>query len=103
MYSIQTSTGRPIYRQLVDQTRAMVATGVLSADDALPSVRAVAGRLGVNPAAVSKAYALLAEDGILAGKPTGEMVVTHKSIDRAEALRPHVQDLVDTARRLGLA
>ena len=103
MYSIRTDPGLPIYRQFVDQIREMVATGVLTAEDVLPSARAVAGGLGVNAGAVTKAYALLAQNGILASKPNGEVVVTDKNIDRTEAMRPQVQELVDAARWLGLS
>ncbi|MCY4015349.1 MAG: GntR family transcriptional regulator [Gammaproteobacteria bacterium] len=103
MYSIKTDSGMPIYRQLVDQIREMMAIGVLSAGDALPSVRAVARALGVNPAAVSKAYALLAQDGLVAGDPNEAMVVTDKNVDRTEAMRPQVRKLVDAARRLGIS
>jgi len=38
-------SGTPIYRQIVDQVRLAVATGTLTAGDAMPSVRSLAERL----------------------------------------------------------
>ena len=55
----------PIYRQILDQVRAQIATGRLAAGEFLPSVRQVASELTVNPMTVSKAYSLLERDGIV--------------------------------------
>lgn len=64
---LQISTGSniPIYRQIVDQVRAAVAGGRLSVGDKLPSVRAIAERLLVNPNTVAKAFQDLLQDGII--------------------------------------
>jgi DNA-binding transcriptional regulator YhcF (GntR family) len=45
----------PIYRQLMDQVRAMIASGQLADGDLLPSVRQMADELQVNMMTVSKA------------------------------------------------
>lgn len=63
--NITTGTGTPIYRQIVDQVRLAVATGDLSAGQAMPSVRSVAERLVVNVNTVIKAYGELVRDGVL--------------------------------------
>ena len=102
-YSINTASGTPIYRQFVDQTRQLVAGGALSVGDRLPPVRAVAAELGVNPATVSRAYALLARDGLLAHRRGAGMIVVDGKVDAAEAMRPRLEELVDAARRLGLS
>lgn len=67
MFRLQITTGSslPIYRQVVDQIRHAVATGNLETGDPLPSVRALAGELVVNPNTISKAYAQLVQDGVL--------------------------------------
>ncbi len=58
-------SGVPIYRQLMDQVVALSAGGRLKPGDLLPSVRAVAERLRVNPMTVSKAWSLLEREGLI--------------------------------------
>jgi GntR family transcriptional regulator len=55
----------PIWRQIEDGVRRMVATGGLSAGSPVPSVRDLAKDLRVNPATVAKAYQRLTEAGLL--------------------------------------
>ena len=64
-FEIHPSSGVPIYRQIMDQVRALVASGRLQAGDMLPSIRQLAGDLEVNMMTVSKAYARLEADGVL--------------------------------------
>ena len=54
-----------IYSQIADQIRRGIASGELSVGDAVPSVRALAKELVVNPNTVAKAYAELIRDGVL--------------------------------------
>jgi len=49
-------SGVPVYRQLIDQVQAAVASGVLATGDQLPTVRQVAVDLAINPNTVSRAY-----------------------------------------------
>jgi GntR family transcriptional regulator len=67
-WNISPGGGSPIFKQIVDQVRLAVATGQLAAGEQLPSVRALAERLLVNPNTVARAYADLARDGILDGQ-----------------------------------
>ena len=62
MLSVAPSSGVPIYRQLMDQIRGLIASQRLEAGELLPSVRQVAQQLQVNPMTVSKAYSLLERD-----------------------------------------
>ena len=55
----------PIYRQISDQVRRAVGARALKVGDQMPSVRALAERLVINPNTVARAYAELARDGIL--------------------------------------
>ena len=64
-YHIDPSSGTPIYRQLVDQVRQAVASGVLRAGDRLPSVRDLAVELAVNPNTIAKAYQELEREGVI--------------------------------------
>ena len=63
--SIATGNPAPIYRQIVDQVRKAVGTGALKEGDQLPSVRAMAERLVINPNTVARAYMELSRDGII--------------------------------------
>lgn len=93
--TITTGSGTPIYRQITDQVRLGVATGVLAPGDALPSVRGLAEQHVVNPNTVAKAYAELVRDGMLEphhGK--GFFVAEKRQVySRAERLRRLFQAL----------
>jgi DNA-binding transcriptional regulator YhcF (GntR family) len=60
-----TETGAPFTDQIQDQIRGLIATGVLAADQRLPSVRQLATDLGVAPGTVAKAYKALESEKIL--------------------------------------
>jgi GntR family transcriptional regulator len=55
----------PIYRQIKDKVVAAILDGAIREGEAIPSVRALAVELQVNPLTVSKAYQELADDGIV--------------------------------------
>ena len=79
----------PIYQQIADQTRRAVASGSLSVGDPLPSVRALAEQLLVNPNTVARAYADLGRDGILEARVGRGVFVARKRqvFTREEAWR----------------
>jgi GntR family transcriptional regulator len=56
---------RPIYQQIADGIKALIACGDLREGMALPSVRQVAGDLGVNLNTIAVAYRQLQEDGFV--------------------------------------
>lgn len=58
-------SGVPIYRQIIDQVRYGVASGALTAGEQLPTVRALAVELAVNPNTVIKAYTELEREGLV--------------------------------------
>ena len=58
-------TGVPVYRQLIDQVRAGIASGSLTAGDQLPTVRQLAVDLAINPNTVMRAYRELELGGLL--------------------------------------
>jgi GntR family transcriptional regulator len=55
----------PIYRQIVNQMHYLVVLGLLECNQALPSIRSLAGELGVSPNTIVKAYEELEAQGIL--------------------------------------
>ena len=65
LVKIVPSDPTPIWRQIEDGVRRLVASGALAPSAAVPSVRDLARDLVVNPATVQKAYQTLADAGIL--------------------------------------
>lgn len=55
----------PIYEQLMDQVKNAIINGELSENEALPSVRALSGKLRISALTVKKAYDRLEEEGFV--------------------------------------
>jgi len=65
-FPIDPSDPRPIWRQIEENVRNLVASGALRPSTSMPSVRELARSLAVNPATVAKAYQRLTDAGVLA-------------------------------------
>lgn len=63
--TINPDDARPIYQQVVDGIKALIARGELPEGTALPSVRQVAADLGVNLNTIATAYRQLQSEGLL--------------------------------------
>src|SRR5262245_35785613 len=101
-------SGLPVYRQVLDQVRIQVASGILQPGDELPSTRALASDLGLNPMTVSKAYALLEREGLVERRPGLALVVRARgerelAADRGAELRRALLPAARAARQLGIA
>lgn len=55
----------PVYRQVADGLRALIADGQLAPGAALPGVRQLGRAVGVNLNTVARAYRVLAEEGLI--------------------------------------
>ena len=86
---ITTGSPVPIYRQIIDQVCQAIATGKLIPGEQLPSVRALAERLLINPNTVARTYNDMIRDGILdSQKGRGVFVAKKRPVfTRAERLR----------------
>ena len=62
---ISTSDGVPIYQQIVNQARYLIAAGRLQPGEELPPIRALAEQLTINPNTVARAYLELERAGIV--------------------------------------
>jgi GntR family transcriptional regulator len=107
IFEINPSSGLPIYRQLIDQIRTLVASGRLKAGDLVPSVRQLAESLQINMMTASKAYARLEAEGVLErDRGVGMRVKAAESSgrvdDRQRELRPFAQQLVTRGWQLKL-
>ena len=76
--AINTGSASPIYKQITDQVRLAVATGRLTVGDQLPSVRALAEELVINPNTVARAYTDLAREGLIESRSGRGVFVTRK-------------------------
>jgi GntR family transcriptional regulator len=108
LFILNPQSGVPIYRQLLEQVRRMVASGQLQPGAALPSVRAVAMSHAVNPMTISKAYSMLEAEGLLERNRGKPMTVASRSrahsqlARRLEQLDPLLDQAVLAARQLQL-
>jgi GntR family transcriptional regulator len=66
MFVINASDPAPIWRQIEEGIRRLIALGALKPGAAVPSMRDLARDLRVNPNTVSRAYQRLTEAGVLA-------------------------------------
>ena len=106
---LDSRSGVPAYRQLMDQVRHYIASGTLRAGDQLPSIRELASVLAVNPTTVVRVYTELEREGTLEmrhGK--GAFVASRAAWSpgqeavRVEALRRSARQLAVEAIQLGM-
>jgi GntR family transcriptional regulator len=101
-------SGVPVYRQLMDQIKFHIASGVLKPGDELPSTRGLSAELGVNPMTISKAYSYLEREGVVDRRPGRPLVVKAVAPDemddrRIEQVRASLAGTVTVVRQLDVA
>lgn len=101
-------SGVPVYRQLIDQIKFHIASGMLRPGDELPSTRMLSAELGVNPMTVSKAYSYLEIEHVVERRPGRPLVVSRygdEDIARSkrEQIRKSLSGAVTVVRQLGIA
>jgi GntR family transcriptional regulator len=79
LITINPDDQRPIYQQIVDAIKALIARGELTEGATLPPVRQVAGDLGVNLNTVATAYRALQDEGLLTIRHGSGAVVTSRT------------------------
>jgi GntR family transcriptional regulator len=78
--TVDATDKRPLYQQIVDGVKALIARGDLREGATLPSVRQVAGDLGVNLNTIAVAYRRLQEEGFLSIRHgTGTVVLSRRA------------------------
>ncbi len=105
LFYVDPQSGVPIFRQLMDQVKLSITSGVLKPGDELPSIRSISVPLGVNPMTISKAYNLLVREEVLDRRPGRPLVVSAvdagKIVERKEdQLRDRLRPAVHLARQL---
>lgn len=89
--TIDAGDSRPIYRQVADGIKELIARGTLAEGAALPPVRQLAADLGVNLNTIATAYRELQNDGLITIKHgSGSVVASHTLAERSqdELVRP---------------
>lgn len=105
--NISSKEGVPIYMQILQQVKHLVASGRLRAGEEIPTIRGLAEQLVVNPNTVARAYLELERDGVVVKRHgTGTYIADPVRVmpqrDRIKILRQRVDLLVTEARHLGV-
>jgi GntR family transcriptional regulator len=107
-FQLDGHSGVPVYRQLIDQVLAAIATDALRAGNQLPTVRQVAVDLAINPNTVLRAYREMEIRGILdTQQGAGTFIAEQKPLvsaeERARRLGQLADDVVARAGSLGFS
>jgi len=105
---INPHNGVPAYRQLMDQLKLQIATGVLPVGTELASTRALSAELTLNPMTISKAYNLLEREGVLERRRGQTLVVAERpraavATDKLAHLRDHLAAAATMSAQLGIS
>lgn len=104
---INPRSSTPLYEQVMEQVKELIAKGILESGEQLPSVRDLASQIVLNPNTVSKAYKELERNGVIVtirGKGTFVADASDRKLDlkQLEQLRQQLQRLVIEATYAGI-
>jgi len=102
-FNLDLASGVPVYRQMIDQVQAGIATGSLAPGYQLPTVRQVAVDLAINPNTVLRAYRELEIRGVLETQQGTGTFISHRRVrpDHAERERQLEQLVSEFVARAG--
>jgi GntR family transcriptional regulator len=105
---ISTADGVPIYVQIVNQVKYLVASGRMSPGNELPPIRVLAERLLVNPNTVARAYRELEAAGIVEKRRTAGTYISDQGSplarrERIKILTQRIDALLAEAGQLDIA
>ena len=106
MLSLNYRDSRPIYEQVRDGLRRLIITGAIPPGDRLPSVRAMAGQLAINPNTIQRAYNELEGEGYIYSVPgKGSFATGDPGADesRRRELWEKTRELMAELRYLGVS
>lgn len=106
MFELDMRSRKPIYEQLVDKLKELIINEVLKADEQLPSVRALAQQLTINPNTIQKAYRELENQGFIYSQKGKGSFVNPSSLsqdeDKIKKIKAEIEKLVLEALYLGV-
>jgi GntR family transcriptional regulator len=108
-FTVDPRTGVPLYLQLIEQVKRAVALGTLEPGEQLPTVKALAVDLTVNPNTVARAYRELERDAVIETSPgrgsfvrkNGTVLEARASVEDVAAVA--LGEAVREARSMGVA
>jgi GntR family transcriptional regulator len=86
-FRLDSHSGVPVYRQIIDQVQAAISAGILAVGDQLPTVRQVAVDLVINPNTVSRAYREMEIRGTVDTQQGSGTFIADKKIEYAKGER----------------
>ena len=105
MLDLDFRDARPIYEQVRDGLRRLMVTGVIREGEKLPSVRALATQLSINPTTIQRSYNELEAEGLIYSVPgKGSFVSPDRSADlrRRLELTEKFREIAAELRYLGV-
>lgn len=106
MISLNYRDSRPIYEQIKDGLRKLIVTGAVKPDEKLPSVRALAQQLSINPNTIQRAYNELENEGYIysvPGKGSFASGDTGAEEKRKKELMEQMRELATELKYLGVS
>lgn len=107
MFELDMRSRKPIYEQLVEKLKELIINGVLKPDEQLPSVRALAQQLTINPNTIQKAYRELESQGFIYSQKGKGSFVSPKRFardkEKIEEMKAEIERLVLEALYLGVS
>ena len=105
---VSPTDGVPIYQQIVNQVKYLVAAGRLAPGEELPPIRTLAERLAINPNTVARAYRELEVAGVVIKRGTTGTFVSDAGSplarkERVRILTERIDALLAEARQLGFS
>ena len=102
---IATNDGVPIYLQIVNQIKYLVASGRLASGEELPPIRTLAEQLLINPNTVARAYRELESAGVVEKRRTAGTYVSGQGSplarrERMKILSERIDALLAEARQM---
>ena len=95
MISLNYRDSRPIYEQIKDGLKKLIVTGAMSQDEKLPSVRALATQLSINPNTIQRIYSIPGKGSFASGNVNADAA-------RKQELQTKVRELLAELRYLGV-
>ena len=106
MISLNYRDSRPIYEQIKDGLRKLIVTGALGTGEKLPSVRALATQLSINPNTIQRAYNELEIEGYIYSVPgKGSFAAGNTGADdsRRKELTEKLREIAAELKYLGVS